>query len=134
MQTEPTIEPNIEAPANDEDAIRALVSRLSRPHKSGGVVIERAALLAEGSAATAAIAWIVAHDGVPERPSTRARRTACTGRASPAASAPAPASRCAGCCRRAPSAELRAAAWRGVAHGPSTPRRRAANAASLVHA
>lgn len=67
MQTEPTIEPGIEAPAADEDAIRALVLRLSRPHKSGGVVIERAALLAEGSAATAAIAWIVAHDGVPEK-------------------------------------------------------------------
>ena len=67
MQTEPTIEPSIEAPANDEDAIRKLVVRLSRPHKSGGVVIERAALLAEGSAATAAIHWIEDHDGVPER-------------------------------------------------------------------
>lgn len=65
MQIEPTIEPELEAPAG-EDAIRALVTRLSRPHKSGGVVIERAALLAEGSAATAAISWIVAQDGVPE--------------------------------------------------------------------
>ncbi len=67
MQTEPTIEPNVEAPADDDDAIRSLVTRLSRPHRSGGVVIERAALLAEGSAATAAIRWIESHDGVPER-------------------------------------------------------------------
>ena len=67
MQTEPTIEPTIEAPASDEAAIRALVTRLSRPHKSGGVVIERAALLAEGSAATAAIRWIEDHHGLPER-------------------------------------------------------------------
>lgn len=65
MQIDPTIEPKSEAPA--DDAIRALVTRLSRPHRSGGAVVERAALLAEGSAATAAITWIETHDGVPER-------------------------------------------------------------------
>jgi hypothetical protein len=31
-----------------DDAIRAVVTRLSRPHASGGDVIERAAILAEG--------------------------------------------------------------------------------------
>jgi hypothetical protein len=33
----------------DDDAIRTLVTRLSRPHASGGAVIERAAILAEGA-------------------------------------------------------------------------------------
>jgi hypothetical protein len=37
-----------EAPDSD-DAIRAVVTRLSRPHASGGNVIERAAILAEGA-------------------------------------------------------------------------------------
>ena len=36
-----------EEPATD-DAIRAVVARLARPHRSGGSVIERAAILAEG--------------------------------------------------------------------------------------
>ena len=49
-----------------DDAIRAVVARLSRPHRSGGVVIERAAILAEGAASTDILAWIAAHDGVPE--------------------------------------------------------------------
>ena len=65
MQTEPTLEPDADAPPAD-DAIRALVARLSRPHKSGGVVIERAAIQAEGAAASAVIRWIEDHDGVPE--------------------------------------------------------------------
>jgi hypothetical protein len=50
----------------DEDAIRALVTRLSRPHSSGGDVIERAAILAAGSNSTAVVAWIIAHHGTPE--------------------------------------------------------------------
>jgi hypothetical protein len=50
----------------DDDAIRALVTRLARPHPSGGEVIERAAILAEGSDSAAVIAWITAHAGVPE--------------------------------------------------------------------
>jgi hypothetical protein len=58
-----------------DDAIRAVVMRLSRPHPSGGDVIERAAILAEGAGATAIIEWIVARAGQPEatvpRPSTR---------------------------------------------------------------
>jgi hypothetical protein len=52
--------------AVDDDAIRALVMRLARPHSSGGKVIERAAILAEGSDSTAIMAWIAAHAGIPE--------------------------------------------------------------------
>ena len=54
--------------ANDDDAIRALVVRLSRPHKSGGKVIERAAILAAGSDFEEIMDWITAHDGEPEAP------------------------------------------------------------------
>ena len=50
----------------DDDAILALVTRLARPHVSGGEVIERAAILAEGADFPAVIAWITAHDGQPE--------------------------------------------------------------------
>ena len=49
-----------------DDAIRAVVVRLSRPHASGGDVIERAAILAEGADATAIVAWIIARAGEPE--------------------------------------------------------------------
>jgi hypothetical protein len=50
----------------DDDAIRALVTRLARSHPSGGDVIERAAILAEGADFAAVMAWIVAHAGQPE--------------------------------------------------------------------
>ncbi len=50
----------------DDDAIRTLVARLSRPDGSGGGVIERATILAEGTDSTAILAWIHAHDGQPE--------------------------------------------------------------------
>ena len=50
----------------DDDAIRILVTRLSRPHGSGGEVIERAAILASGADSAAVFAWIAAHDGQPE--------------------------------------------------------------------
>jgi hypothetical protein len=52
-------------PARD-DAIRAVVTRLSRPRPTGGTAIERAAILAEGSDADAIINWILAHSGRPE--------------------------------------------------------------------
>ena len=52
--------------AVDDDAIRALVTRLARPHLSGGEVIERAAILAEGADSAAVIEWITAHAGIPE--------------------------------------------------------------------
>jgi hypothetical protein len=47
-------------------AIRAVVTRLSRPRPSGGSVIERAAILAEGADADAIIRWILAQSGQPE--------------------------------------------------------------------
>jgi hypothetical protein len=50
----------------DDDTIRALVTRLARPHSSGGEVIERAAILAEGADFAAVMAWITAHDGIAE--------------------------------------------------------------------
>jgi len=50
---------------NDEE-IRALLSRLSRSHPSGGTVIERAAIVAEGAGTAAVVAWILDHAGEPE--------------------------------------------------------------------
>jgi hypothetical protein len=52
-------------PLND-DAIRAAVARLARPHRSGGSVIERAAILAEGNRSAAILDWIISHSGEPE--------------------------------------------------------------------
>jgi hypothetical protein len=52
-------------PAPDA-AIRAVVTRLSRPSASGGSVIERAAILAEGADADGIIRWILSHSGRPE--------------------------------------------------------------------
>lgn len=53
-------------PPENDDQIHELVGRLSRPHKSGGRVIERAAILAEGEDCGAILEWITAHDGEPE--------------------------------------------------------------------
>jgi hypothetical protein len=50
----------------DDDAILAIVKRLARPHPSGGAVIERAAILAEGADFGSVMAWIAEHDGRPE--------------------------------------------------------------------
>ncbi len=50
----------------DDVQIKSLVSRLSRPHPSGGVVIERAAILADGGDFPAVIDWITAHAGKPD--------------------------------------------------------------------
>jgi hypothetical protein len=50
----------------DDDEIRAVVKRLSRPHPSGGEVVERAAILAAGGDLQAIMAWIIAHDGRAE--------------------------------------------------------------------
>lgn len=52
----------------DDDAIRVLVTRLARPHSSGGTSIERAAVMAEGVDADAVLAWIVDHGGKPDAP------------------------------------------------------------------
>ena len=50
----------------ENDAICTLVTRLARPHASGGEVVERAALLAEGGNFAAVMAWIADHGGEPE--------------------------------------------------------------------
>jgi hypothetical protein len=50
----------------DETAIRTLLTRLARPHPSGGKVIERAAILAEGADFPEVMEWIVAHAGKPD--------------------------------------------------------------------
>jgi hypothetical protein len=50
----------------DDDPILALVKRLARPHASGGTVIERAAILADGADFASVMAWIADHDGQPE--------------------------------------------------------------------
>ncbi len=51
-----------------EGSVRAVIARLARPDGEGGVVIERAAIIAEGEPAGAIEAWIVAHGGEPEVP------------------------------------------------------------------
>ena len=50
----------------DNTEINKLVADLARPHPSGGVVIERAAIMAAGGDFPAIIEWITAHDGTPE--------------------------------------------------------------------
>jgi hypothetical protein len=50
----------------DDDAIRSLVTRLARPHPSGGTVIERAAIAAAGTDMEAVMTWIADHGGRPE--------------------------------------------------------------------
>jgi len=51
---------------DSDGAVRAAVIRLARPDGEGGAVIERAAILAEGTPAAAIEAWIVDHGGAPE--------------------------------------------------------------------
>jgi hypothetical protein len=58
----------------DDLEIKTLVTRLSRPHTSGGVVIERAAILAEGADFVAVMNWITAHAGTPEATVSATRR------------------------------------------------------------
>jgi hypothetical protein len=48
------------------DAIGALVRRLSRPHTSGGMVIERSVIIAEGARSKEILGWIADHDGVAD--------------------------------------------------------------------
>lgn len=57
--------------ATDETA--ALVRRLARPHASGGMVIERSVILAEGASSAAILSWISEHEGIADStaPSTR---------------------------------------------------------------
>ncbi len=50
----------------DEAAIREIVVRLARPNASGAHTIERAAILAEGSACAEIEAWILREGGEPQ--------------------------------------------------------------------
>ena len=50
----------------EESAIEEIVTRLARPHRSGGKVIERVAILAEGADFDAVMQWILDRDGVAE--------------------------------------------------------------------
>lgn len=50
----------------DDDAIKVLVTRLARAHPSGGTVVERAAIMAEGTGSADVMAWVIAHGGTPE--------------------------------------------------------------------
>ncbi len=50
-----------------------IVRRLARPHPSGGMVIERSVILAEGSGSAAILAWIRDHDGVADSTLASAR-------------------------------------------------------------
>jgi len=58
----------------EDDAMRARVTRLARPHRSGGWVIERASVLAGGAGFDGAVAWIEAHGGMPELPTAPSAR------------------------------------------------------------
>jgi hypothetical protein len=53
--------------------ITTLIKNLSRPHPSGGVVIERAAILAAGGGSPEIIDWIMNHSGTAETPTVRSR-------------------------------------------------------------
>lgn len=50
----------------DDESIRRTVILLSRPHPSGGRVIERAAVVASGTSSSSILAWIADHGGQPE--------------------------------------------------------------------
>jgi hypothetical protein len=58
----------------DDQAIRSLVTRLARAHPSGGRVIERAAIVAEGADSQAVVTWIVDHGGTPEAAAATSQR------------------------------------------------------------
>jgi hypothetical protein len=50
----------------EEDAIRTLLHRLARAHPSGGTVIERAAIVAEGTGSDSVLKWMAAHGAEAE--------------------------------------------------------------------
>jgi hypothetical protein len=58
----------------NDDAILALLTRLARPHSSGGQVVERAAIVAAGADASAVEEWILDHSGTPEEAASTAPR------------------------------------------------------------
>jgi len=69
------------------------VRRLARPHSSGGMVIERSVILAEGSDSAAILTWISDHDGVADSTAATARGTGLHGLRVEAAASAGPARR-----------------------------------------
>lgn len=57
-----------------ETELRELITRLARPHRSGGHTVERASLLAAGDDFDGALRWIEANGGEPEYPAAAAPR------------------------------------------------------------
>ncbi|GAC1325714.1 MAG: hypothetical protein NVSMB25_24460 [Thermoleophilaceae bacterium] len=72
-----------------DDPTLAIVRRLARRHPSGGSVIERAAILAEGADCAEVVAWIVAHAGVAEEASETPNRGLHSARAATSSRPPA---------------------------------------------
>ena len=58
----------------DDDEIRSLLTRLARPHPSGGRVVERAAIFAEGADFDVVRRWILGHGGEAEAAVSTATR------------------------------------------------------------
>jgi len=57
-----------------DEEIRTLLSRLARRHPSGGTVVERVAIVAEGADSAEVVAWILAHEGEPEATGAKASK------------------------------------------------------------
>ena len=77
-------------PMRTDEEIRALLSRLARRHPSGGTVIERVAIVAEGADSAEVVAWILDHGASPRRPPASHPRAAFTARGSASRSDPTP--------------------------------------------
>ena len=75
-------------PAPDS-AIAARVRRLARPHASGGTVIERSVIIAEGSDSAAMLAWIDDHNGIGDSTAPAARMSGLHGAGASRAGGPA---------------------------------------------
>lgn len=52
----------------DDDTIRQLLQRLARAHPSGGTVVERVAIVAEGKGSESILTWMRAHGAQAEAP------------------------------------------------------------------
>jgi hypothetical protein len=68
VEPETTASPEEAGDPVTADTIRLLLRRLGRRHASGGTVVERAAILAEGGDFDKIVAWIAERGGGPEMP------------------------------------------------------------------
>ena len=62
-----------ETATDPTDPTAVLIRRLARPNASGGMVIERSVILAEGAKSAAILRWIADHDGVAESTASSTR-------------------------------------------------------------